>query len=147
MSELFLLSLLLTNLMPIVTIVVLYFCLFHSFTWVAFGISIFSWFLGVCLVFIVSPKSKAAVVYFAATSAGFGWAWLLSIPTSIWFLISFFFFTASGWEVGYSLLVGALSKGWARDFNFAKVNEMSGLWPNPEVENAGSPKDKTDETD
>ena len=135
------LSVLLISLMPIATVVVLYFCLFHSFTWVAFGISILSWLLGVCLVFIFSPKDRAAAVYFEATSGAFAWVWLLSIPASIWFVISFFFLTASGWEVGYGFLVGALSKGWARDFNSAIVNEMSELKPSREVENAGSTND------
>ena len=142
-----LLSVFLTSLMPIVTIVVLYFCLFHGLTWIAFGGAIFIWIIGMALTFISSPKGKAAATYFEATSGGFAWVWLLSIPASIWFVISYVFFSASGWEIGYSLLVGVLSKGWARDFNSAKVNEMAGTGSNPEVEGASSPKEKKNETD
>jgi len=74
--------------------------------------------------FSLQKKEMRYAVYCELLSGGFGWVWIASIFTVIWFTISALFMDGSWWECGYSFLVGGICKGWTRSFMQAQQEYM-----------------------
>jgi hypothetical protein len=76
--------------------------------------SILAWFLSAayaCIFF----KNKMAV-FLKTIGSGFGWIWLASIPASIYFIVTAIFFDGSWGQFFFSIIIGAIAKGYARNF-------------------------------
>jgi len=103
-------------LLPTLLAVIGYLTIFHEFDWRYLLAAV------VCFVIttsIITRTAKAEVkyaTYYRVTGGAIGWVWMLSIPASIWFLISAIFLDGSWMQFGYSFLVGGVAKGLSRAF-------------------------------
>lgn len=103
-------------LLPTLLAVIGYLTIFHEFDWRYLLAAV------VCFVIttsIITRTAKAEVkyaTYYRVTGGAIGWVWMLSIPASIWFLISAIFLDGSWMQFGYSFLVGGVAKGLCRAF-------------------------------
>ena len=110
---------------PIALAVTGYFVIFMNFNWFYLIIILGIYIAGLIILLFAVPKKSIFVVYYQIMSGGFGWVWILSIISSIWFVISALFFAGSWWEFAYSFVLGSVCKGWTRTFNQAKIDEIS----------------------
>jgi len=108
---------------PIALVVLGYFSIFKGLDWV-YLVAVLGAYI-ICVVFAVLAVKKELrySAYLQMMGGGIGWVWMLSIPVNIWFLISALFLGGSWWEVGYSIFVGMLCKGWLRAFKDAELEE------------------------
>jgi len=103
-------------LLPTLLAVIGYLTIFHEFDWRYLIAAV------VCFVittYTITKTAKAEVkyaTYYHVTGGAIGWVWMLSIPASIWFLISAIFLDGSWMQFGYSFLVGGVAKGLSRAF-------------------------------
>ena len=103
-------------LLPTLLAVIGYLTIFHEFDWRYLIAAV------VCFVITTSTITKTAkaevkyATYYHVTGGAIGWVWMLSIPASIWFLISAIFLDGSWMQFGYSFLVGGVAKGLSRAF-------------------------------
>ena len=103
-------------LLPILLAVMGYLTIFYEFDWQYLLAAV------VCFVITTSIITRTAnpevkyATYYRLTGGAIGWVWMLSIPASIWFLISAILFDESWMQFGYSFLVGGVAKGLGRAF-------------------------------
>jgi len=106
-----------------------YFSIFKGLDWIYLVVVLAVYLVCVVLVMTAAKKGARYSVYCEMMSGGFGWVWILSIIASIWFVVSALFMDGSWWEVGYSVLVGGLCKGWTRSFMEAQREDEIILSP------------------
>ena len=109
-------SMLIGGISPLGIAILGYFVFFLGFDWSYLVIWMAVWIVSVSLGVFVAKKEKRFEFYYELLGNGFGWVWLVSIPTSIWFLIFALFMDGSWWKFFYSLVLGGLCKGWTRSF-------------------------------
>ena len=109
---------------PIVLAILGYLTIFKNLDWVYLLIVFVIFVLGIVLLYNSVEKEKRFSVYCEAMSGGFGWVAILAGIASIWLLIATLFLDGSWWELGYSVLIGSLSKGTAMSFKQSQLEEM-----------------------
>jgi hypothetical protein len=112
-----LVSIVIMGVFPIVIAVTGYLSLFHELSWLYLLMSIGVWFLGQVVAYYVSKEGWGTGVVFEGVGGGTGWVWMLSVPTSIWFLVSAVFMDGSWSRFFYSFLAGAFAKSVSVSFN------------------------------
>ena len=112
-----LLSVFFVGVLPTVIAVTVFLCFFHELDWLYPLVSIGVWFLSQFVAFKVTKEGWGMGVVLEGVSGGMGWIWMLSIPATLWFLISGIFLEGSWSHLIYSFVVGAFAKGSLRSFN------------------------------
>jgi len=111
------LSSILNMVLPTVIAVTGYLSFFHELDWLYPLVGFGGWILSVIVLTSCAKKEARMGVYYEGVGGAIGWVWMLSIPVTIWFLVSAIFLEGSWWEFVYAFVVGGFAKGTLRGFN------------------------------
>jgi len=112
-----LISVFLMAVLPIVIAVTGYLSLFHELNWLYPVVIIGVWFLSQFVSMYGAKEGTGVDVMKEGVGGGMGFVWMLSLPASIWFLVSAVFMDGSWTKFIYSFVLGAFAKGYVKQSN------------------------------
>ena len=91
-----------------------YLSMFRNYPSIYIIYSLLAWFISAAYISMFGKNRMA--IFLKQIGSGFGWVWLASIPASIYFIVTAVFFDGTWGQFFYSIILGAIAKGYLRNF-------------------------------